>query len=217
MRPILRCLSIAGTICVALATGGAADACTALDLGCATRSSTAITGDPQDDVGGVLQDTLDAADDAVTGVVDDVGGAAVIDRVTGVTPPLPGVEPPGTLPPPLGQDPSDPPRDGDVRHRGRGDRRAAVMGHGSPPPAPVVRRHPAEGPVMTSTSSAAAEFPFRAPERFGDAIAAALPSFFALGALFGLVLGFVAVQAWVDRRDPRLAVAPSVDEIVPFS
>jgi hypothetical protein len=217
VTPILRCLVIAGTLCVALGTGGAANACTTLGLGC-SAVTTGATGDLADDGGGMLDGTRDGANGAVTGVVDGVGDTATgaIDDVTGAAPPVPGVEPPGILPLPSGDDPPGAPRDGDVRDRGRDDRRAAVMRRDSPPPAPVVRRPAAEAPVITSISSAASEAPRHGSERFGDAIAAALPSFVALVALFGLVLGFVAIQAWVDGRDPRLAAAPSVDEMVWF-
>ena len=73
-----------------------------------------------------------------------------------------------------------------------------------------------ETATPTVIPSMAGRAPGRVPVGIGDVFAAAVPSMIAFVALFGMVLAFVAAQGWVDRRDPRLAVARSADEVVRF-
>jgi hypothetical protein len=52
--------------------------------------------------------------------------------------------------------------------------------------------------------------------RFGGALDAIARNFALLLALFGLAVGFVAVQDRFDRHDPRLALAPVESDVVEF-
>ena len=211
---MLRGLVVAGTFGLALVGGGTAHACTTSTLGCATGSIAGSLDSDVDGAGDVLEGTLEPVE-GVDDLIDDAGDTATgaIDDVTGGTPPLPGVDPPGRDPTPPSSAPEDP-RGEDHRERRDPERWVGATRGGRAAPT-FAAQGSAPSPLVTA-SSAAGTAPAGAGERFGDALAAAVPSLAALTALFGLVLAFVAVQARVDRRDPRLAAAPLADEVVSF-
>jgi hypothetical protein len=90
------------------------------------------------------------------------------------------------------------------------------------------RRNPGLGP-HASTGASVASSPqgpgaavLRDPdptagERFGAALEGVARSLAIVLALFGLAVGFVAIQDRLDRNDPRLALAPVESDIVEFA
>jgi hypothetical protein len=54
-------------------------------------------------------------------------------------------------------------------------------------------------------------------DRFGAALEGVARSLAIVLALFGLAVGFVAIQDRLDRSDPRLALAPVESDIAEFA
>jgi hypothetical protein len=189
--------------------------CPPLDLVCLGQE-TADTGH------GVVDDTVrpvetpgDETIAPVTEMTDPVL-SEIQDRLdeilgeVGVDPPDPigpggggGGHPPG---PSVGNTPNHPPRNDVASHR----------------------RNPGLGP-HASTGASVASAPQgpgtavlhdpdpTAGERFGAALEGVARSLAIVLALFGLAVGFVAIQDRLDRNDPRLALAPVESDIVEFA
>jgi hypothetical protein len=206
---------LAGVFAAALVAPLPARACTLLDLTCASSTSGGTAPGTVDDAGAAVGDSLGSdVDDTVgsaSGTVDDVANTvddALDDALGEVSPPTePGTDPPG--PTPTDQD----------RRRGRDEPERVLGRPGAPsgvvsagPRHPVAPVAPVPSPVAASPSAS------RSPTRagFGNVLAAAAPSLVVLVALFGLVMAFLLVQSWVDRRDPRLSAAAPADEMAWF-
>jgi hypothetical protein len=175
-------------------------ACPPLDLVC-LGDETAGTGQ------GVVDDSIGPVD-AVTGDVLD----RVKDLLDGV-----GVDPPDPIGGGGGGGTHHPPGQGS---------------QGTSNQAPVLRgapngRIPGRPGLHASTGSgqALAEPPpslVRAPatvsgDRFDTVLAGVARSLAIVLTLFGLAVGFVAIQDRLDRSDPRLALAPVESDIVEFA
>jgi hypothetical protein len=184
-------------------------ACPPLDLVC-LGDETAGTGQ------GVVDDTIGPidtpGDDTVAPVIDAVDAVTgdVLDRVKDLLDSV-GVDPPdpigggggggGTHHPPgegsQGASNQAPPRPNGRRglHASTGSGQAPVE------PAPSLVR----GPATTST------------DRFDTVLEGVARSLAIVLTLFGLAVGFVAIQDRFDRNDPRLAFAPVESDIVEFA
>jgi hypothetical protein len=177
------------------------------------------------------QDTVDngdgVADDAVGPI--DTPGDETIAPVTDVTDPAlsdiqdrldeilgdVGVDPPDPIGPggAGGAHPSGPGIGGGPNHARQNDGAAH-------------RSNPGLGPHATTGAGVVPQGPgaavIRDPDptagdRFGPALAGVARSLGIVLALFGLVVGFVAIQDRLDRNDPRLALAPVDSDIVEFA
>jgi hypothetical protein len=190
-------------------------ACPPQDLVCLGEDAV-DTGQP------VVDDSIDPVDTPeddtvapVTDAVDAVSGD-VLDRVkdlldgVGVDPPDPigGVGGGGTHHPPgqgsQGTSNSAPPHGGAPNGRTLGGRSLhASTGSGQAPaePAPSLVR----GPATASR------------DRFDTVLEGVARSLAIVLTLFGLAVGFVAIQDRFDRNDPRLAFAPVESDIVEFA
>jgi hypothetical protein len=209
---------VIAAVALALPVGVAtpASACALLEPGCvvggvvdAVEEGTGGVGDTVDETAGTVEET---ADDVVAAVDDATGGA--IGGLVGDAPPeVPDPDDPSPGDGPQGR---DDPRPGDGRDDRRGTgattRRESLAGAAAPGP----RRSTGPSIDTVEADSVAPQAPPRLPVRLGPALAAALPSLAALAVLFALTLAFVAIQDRIDRRDPRLALAPTGPRVVPF-
>jgi hypothetical protein len=152
----------------------------------------------------VLDDVQDRLDDLLGGGVvdppDPIGGGGG----GGSHSPGGGSHPPGKD---LGGTPRHPSgHGGPVRGRIPGgpglDR---VTGTSGQPPSDA-----GSGPVLRDPDAASRD-------RFGRALEGVARSLAIVLALFGLAVGFVAIQDRLDRSDPRLALAPVESDIVEFA
>jgi hypothetical protein len=152
-----------------------------------------------------LDDVQDRLDDLLGGGVvdpsDPIGGGGG----GGSHSPGGGSHPPGKEP---GGRPGHPPgHGGPVRGRIPGgpglDRVTGPSGHAPSNAGP-------SGAVLRDPDAA-----FR--DRFGAALEGVARSLAIVLALFGLAVGFVAIQDRLDRSDPRLALAPVESDIAEFA
>jgi hypothetical protein len=148
-----------------------------------------------DSVDPVLGDVQDRLDDLLGGV-----GVDPPDPIGGGGSHSPGREPGGT--------PRHPPGPGDTV-RGRipgGPRLDRVTGSSG------------QAPSSAGSSGAVLRDPDPASgDRFGAALHGVARSLAIVLMLFGLAVGFVAIQDRLDRSDPRLAFAPVESDIVEFA
>jgi hypothetical protein len=153
----------------------------------------------------VLDDVQDRLDDLLGGGVVDPpdpigGGGGGGSHSPGGGSHPPGKEPGGTPRHPSGHG-------GPLRGRIPGgpglDRVTGPSGHGPSNAGP-------SGAVLRDPDPA-----FR--DRFGAALEGVARSLAIVLALFGLAVGFVAIQDRLDRSDPRLALAPVESDIVEFA
>ena len=190
-------------------------ACPPLDLVC-LGEETADTGQ------GVVDDTIGPVDapggdtlDPVTDVVDPVTGY-LLHRVKDL---LDGV----------GVDPTDPiggGGGGGGTHHPPGEGSPGTSNHGPGHGGATNGRIPG-GPMHSSTGSGqASSHPapslVRGPatvsrDRFETVLEGVARSLAIVLTLFGLAVGFVAIQDRLDRNDPRLALAPVESDIVEFA
>jgi hypothetical protein len=193
-----------------------ASACALLDPDCvaggvvdAVEEGTGGVADTVDDTTGAVDETVGV----VVGAVDDATGGAIGDLVG---------DPPSVVPDPDAS-PGDDPEGRDGPHGdGRDDRRGTGVTTRRESPAGIAPSGPrrSTGPsidtIHAAASSGGSPDRPRFPASLGPALAAALPSLAALAVLFLLTVAFVAVQDRIDRRDPRLALAPTGPRVVPF-
>jgi hypothetical protein len=178
-----------------------------------------------------VQDTVDQAtttvDDTAAAVTDQANQA--VDTVTGIVeqtpdPIDPGVidDPTGILPDVLGTTVTDP--SGPGATKADGGNGAAIGPGGAKPASPAgplgFGRGPVFGPVaaqISSTPAASLTIPRQGLfDRIGSlAIEAAEALAFPL-ALAVIVLLFVAIQNRIDRKDPKLALAPVAPDLLRF-
>jgi len=206
---------LAGALAAVLAAPAPAHACTSLDVSCASSAIEGTAHATVDEAESTVDDepvsTVDEVVGSASGTVGDVADTVddTVDDVLGegAAPPEPGIDRPG------------PPSTEEGRRRGR-DARERVPGRVDAwPGVETSDGRDLAAPVGSAPSLAPASAPAppsRTTEGFRDAIAAAAPSLVVLVALFGLVMAFLLVQSWMDRRDPRLAAAPPTDEIAWF-
>ena len=187
-----------------LGTAGVATAadCPITDLSCLQNQL--------DDVQGTVDDTVGGAQDDAATAVD-----TVVSTVGGLTDPV------GGLPDPVGQ----PPGDGPGAHHGGGVGHQSANGHvpaSGPATGPTVLTR--EGGTLTQigtainghddASRADTTDQGSAGTRLREAAAGiAISLLIALGA----VLLFMTIQARLDRRDPKLALAPVTADVVTFA
>lgn len=211
--PLRRTAVLALAFAAVVGPARSATACELVPLSCPM--------DPAEDVaasvGGEAGDVVGETGDVVTESVD-----AVTKSVEGLTadpiPEPPPIGPPG--PEPGGTDPG--PRPGGPRvdrappQNERGARVVVAGVDRSPSRPPNVASSaapsspPAWGPVPIALPGP------RPPAGIGRVVLDALPSAAAAVALFALALVFAAVQARIDRRDARLALAPAFEDEVVF-
>jgi hypothetical protein len=147
-----------------------------------------------DTIDPVTGDLLDRVKDLLDGVEvdppDPIGGGG------GGTHHPPGERSPGTS--------NHGPRRGgatDGRNPGGGPHGSTGSGHAPSDPAPAVVRDP----------------DLASRDRFDAALEGVARSLAIVLTLFGLAVGFVAIQDRLDRNDPRLALAPVESDIVEFA
>jgi hypothetical protein len=211
---------------LAIAGGGspARATCQVLDAACLVGETAAGAGGlvdvgsletPVEDTVDPVEDTVDPVEDTVDPVVDTVGpvGDDLLDDVDdllgggGVDLPDPvggGDDGGGDAIRPAGGNRRDTASHGPGRRGAAGTR--VLGGHGF-----------AEAPP--TTISAASGFAPARPsfEGFGAALRGAARSLAIVFALFLLAIAFIAVQVRLDRKDPRLSLAPIESDVVEFA
>jgi hypothetical protein len=195
---------LAGIVMAGAATAtmllGPAGAATAAD--CPITDLSCLQNQP-DNIQQTVDDTVGGAKDDVAGVVD-----TVTSTVGGLTDPI--VQPPGG--------------DGPGAHHGGGVSHhpgGSSTGHGGAAGPPVLTR---EGGTLTQIGTAingqADADPADATDqrpagtRLGEAAAGIAIS---LLIVLGAVLLFMTIQTRLDRRDPKLALAPVTADVVTFT
>jgi hypothetical protein len=210
----------------------AADPCPPLDLGCVVDDTTTTVGGVVDDttttVGGVVDDTT-------TTVGGVVGGAGQIDPGTVLNGSDPGGTLPGVLPgtgetspngggttPPGGG--TTPPGGGTTPTNGGGTAHTGAASSGSQDPPLVIVAAGGAGSVVPDVSgetSTAVGHPFPTfLDGGGGVLLAATRLVRTLAvplALIMLTIGFLFVQNRIDRKDPKLALAPVGSDYLTFS
>jgi hypothetical protein len=159
---------------------------------------------PVDDTVGPVTDAVDAVTGDVLDRVKDLLGGAGVDP----TDPIGGGGGGGTHHPrgrgSQGTSNQAPPHAGAPNGRipgGRGPHASTGSGQAPAEPAPSLVRGPATAPR----------------DRFDTVLDGVARSLAIVLTLFGLAVGFVAIQDRLDRNDPRLALAPVESEIVEFA
>lgn len=199
----LRALAVAALLAlpIVLAAPASADECPPLDIDC-------VVGEVVEEGGGVLEETVET--------VEETAGE-VTEPVLGGTPADPG----GT--PGAGQD--EPAGDGDPgnrdeRRRDR-DRRAGTPGGAA------ASRTAVRAGAEPAAASTPATIPFDPAQTVTDEpalrqrlAAAGAGAVKSLAAVLLLMIGagvFVLIQNRLDRKDPRLALAPTRSDVVRFT
>jgi hypothetical protein len=161
---------------------------------------------PGDEAAAPVTDIVDPALDDVQDRLGDLLGGRVVDPLD----PIVGGGGGGSHPP--GKEPGGTPRHppghgGPVRGRIPGgpglDRVTGPSGHAPSNAGP-------SGAVLRDPDPASRD-------RFGAALEGVARSLAIVLALFGLAVGFVAIQDRLDRSDPRLALAPVESDIAEFA
>ena len=205
------------SIIVIVATGAASAqaACPVLDPLCAIEDAVDDgVGLVEDTVGGIetpvddvldpLAEVVDPVVDTIFGTVDDVIGGGGREQPE----PPGGAGDDGGAQPGVhqgGPEPSVRPDRGTVDITGPRVYERPEIGRVFPP---VV----APRPIADATGS-----PVEGSGRVGAAIGAVARSLAIVLALFGLTLGFAAIQDRLDRNDPRLSLAPIRSDVVTFA
>lgn len=209
----IRRLTVVPLSTAAIAAAGVSVAhatCPPLDLVC-LGGETVDTGRGQvDDTIGPIDTPGDETIAPVTDATDPVL-SEIKDRLgeVGVDPPDPiggrggGTHPPG---PGVGDTSNHAPR-----HDGAAHRRTPGLGpRGSTGPGYASSAEGSSGAVLRDPDPASGD-------RFGAALEGVARSLAIVLALFGLAVGFVAIQDRLDRNDPRLALAPVESDTVEFA
>jgi hypothetical protein len=154
-------------------------------------------------------ETIGPATDAVDPVLSEIQDR--LDEIlgeVGVDPPDPiggggggGAHPPG---PGVGDTSNHAPR-----HDGAAGRAPGLGPHGSTGPGYVPAAAGSPGAVLRDPDAVSGD-------RFQAALEGVARSLAIVLVLFGLAVGFVAIQDRLDRNDPRLALAPVESDIVEF-
>jgi len=185
--------------------------CLALEPDCLENVVTADPDEGLDDPVGTIVDVVDGAEDTTDPVVDPV--LDVVDDV------LNGGDP---VLPPGGDGPG-------AHESGPGTRAGGRERSGQDAGPPVARpsalgreAFAARAPVETFIGSAATGIrpplpPHGSPGRFDGLIEGAVRGLLLLVVLFGVTVGFVAVQGRIDRNDPKLIGAPVRTDVVTFA
>lgn len=199
---------VLATLAIAAGDSPAHATCPPMDAPCLAEE-TAGTGRSlvDEEIGPIdtpADDTIDPVVGDVLDRVNDLPGGGHVDPPD----PIGGGDGDGDGTTPAGQEPRDSPS----HAPGRG---SAVEG----------RRAPG-GPGLAGLSGPSivvpeVVLPARQDRTFGDRFVAALPgaarSLVIVLALFGLAVAFVAIQDRLDRKDPRLALAPVESDMVEFA
>jgi hypothetical protein len=198
---------------LAIAAGGspARATCLPLDAACLVEETAAAGDGLVDDVGSPespVADTVDPVVDTVGPIVDDI--LDDVDHLLGGG----GVDPPDPI---GGGDDGG----GGGTHPDGGDRGGATSrgpGRGDAAETRVLGgRGFAEAPP-TMISAASGFQPARPSfEGFGAALRGAARSLAIVLALFLLAIAFIAIQVRLDRKDPRLSLAPIESDVVEFA
>jgi hypothetical protein len=205
-----------------------ATACPVTDLSCTVADpvsavqdtvdqTTTTAGETAATVTDRVNETVEPVTDAVKGVlgqVPDPPDPGVIDDPTGILPDVLG----STVAQPSGPGASKPSGNSTATGPGGGKSRTVAGGAALSPS--TFGRGPVIGPVAASISRTPADSPTISQRGFFDrigalAIQAAKELAFPL-ALVLIVLLFVAVQNRIDRKDPKLALAPVAPDLLRF-
>jgi hypothetical protein len=211
-------LAIGGSLVVAAAPARAA--CAPTDLACATATVTEVT-EPVTEITDPVTEVTDPVTGPVGGVVDEVKNTVhpIVDEV----PPLPG--PPVNVPePPTPGESNVPPgaRTGSADTSGESGngRSDPVSGSLVEPTVPVqalVRDAFVSG-LDPGPGSDVRTGPSPPTERAGVSLQDLVTAGFAFPVALVLIVGaFLLVQDRLDRRDPRLALAPVGPDVLDFT
>lgn len=214
----IRRLTVVSLSTVAIAVAGvpsAHAACPPMDLVC--------LGEETGDTGqGLVGDTI--------GPIDTPGDETIAPVVDAVDPALSEIQ--DRLDEILGEigvDPTDPiggGGDGGAHPSGPGvgdsSNHAPRHDGAAHPRSPGLGPHGSTGPGYASSAAGPPGAALRDPDqpsadRFGAALEGVARSLVIVLVLFGLAVGFVAIQDRLDRNDPRLALAPVESDIVGFA
>jgi len=203
---VTRLLAIASLLIVVLAStpsASAADGCALTDPNCVLDTVDETVASTRDEVEDTAQPVVDEVGRQVDGLLGDGGGG----------------DDPGDDPSPGGGGPR--PDNGGKHDAGRGNdaRQGSRDPAGSPrveSRTPVPPRGLASDPISPSLL-AETDDQAGVLERIGEAGARAAKSLALLLVLAGLVVGFVLIQDRLDRRDPKLALAPLESDDLRFT
>jgi len=221
------------TVSGLVATAPLAFACPALDPGCVVEDTTTTGGGVVEDStttgGGVLEDTTTTAGGVLEDTTTTVGGALPGDGS------LPGgVIPGGGGIVPGGGNGSQPGGGGTTPGGGGGNQGGGggtPSGGGTQPEPTSSTTHSQPTGVLSGSGSV----PFNPPGDVSTTVGRPFPSFLDEGSgallsgsrlvktlafpfiLILLVVAFVCMQNRIDRKDPRLALAPVGSEYLPFT
>ena len=190
---LLAVVSLA-TVPVLATSPARAEECLPLDVTCIADE---VAGEGEE----VVEDVVEAVTvDPVVGVIiDDVG--EILDGGVQVPPPGDG-----------GGD-----TDGGG-HRGGGDGSGGPEGEaGSLVPSLGGLRGSRLSSIASEPGPAAIVAAPDQPQHLATAVAAAVRSLLVVLVLLGVAIGFVLIQNGLDRRDPRLALAPTESDVVHFA
>jgi hypothetical protein len=198
-----------------LAATPARAACALTDLACVTETVT----EAADDVTEPITEVTDQVIGTVGGVVDEVEDTVdpIVDEVPLPDPPVNVTEPPTTADSGVGSDP----RTGPGTPRGDSGNGSSDPGPGSPAERPIPVQALVGGAFVSgldpSPSSDVRIGPSPPAERTGVSLEDVVKGFaFPLG--LALIVGaFLLVQDRLDRRDPRLALAPVGPDVLDFT
>jgi hypothetical protein len=206
-------LAIGASIVASAAPARAA--CSLTDLACGTETVDDVT-DPITEVTDPVTEVTDPVTGTVGGAVDKVKGTVgpVVDEV----PPLPDPSIDVTEPPTPGVG-SDP-RTGPGTPRGDSGNGSSDPGPGSPVERPIPVQALVGGAFVSGldpTNSDVRIGPSPPAERTGVSLEDVVKGFaFPLGLVL-IVGAFLLVQDRLDRRDPRLALAPVGPDVLDFT
>jgi hypothetical protein len=231
---------IAASGMIAAAPMAAADPCPPLDLGCVIQDTTTTAGGVVEDttttVGGVVEDTTTTVGGVVEDTTTTVGGVLDGDGPPDPTPIVDGVLPVGIVPdgivpdsggalPDGGETTGGDPTPGGGGNPTGGSTQVGQASSDTPGGPTRIARDPGAGslaPAPAGDASTTVGHPF--PSFLDDGSNGALISGARLVRTFAfplmlilLVIGFVFVQNRIDRKDPKLALAPVGSDYLTFS
>jgi hypothetical protein len=220
LRPLLL-LAIGASIVVSAASARAA--CSPTDLACGTETVTETVDD--------VTDPITEVTDPVTEVTDPVTGTVggVVDKVKGVgpavdeVPPLPDPSINVPVPPNLGDSGVGPdPRTGAGAPSGDSGNGRSDPGSGSSVERPIPVQALVGGTFVSgldpSPGSDVRSGPSPPAEPTGVSLEDVVKGFVAFPLALMLIVGaFLLVQDRLDRRDPRLALAPVGPDVLDFA